>query len=64
MAADMADEVRIVGIVSLLVFADDARNLEQVDLLHDQHVEKAVVRLCIRHGVEAAAVPAAVEDTD
>ena len=62
--AEVCNEIRIVGILAFGVGADDLEEGEAGDTLDDQKVKHAVVRARLRHGVEAAAVKAAVAAAD
>ena len=56
----MFDEFGQLLVASVLIFADDPRHLEPGDLLHQKHVQQTVGGVRFRHGIEAAAVIAAV----
>ena len=61
---EVADQVRVLGILPLLILADDGGYLKNIDWLDDQNVQQPIIRLRIGNRVEAATVPAAVADAD
>ena len=58
--AEVAYEFRQLPVAAVFIFSDDAGNLKERHLFHQQHVQQPVRRIGIRHGIEAAAVVASV----
>ena len=51
-------------VAAIFVLADEGRNLQSADFFHQKHVQKSVLGVRLRHGVEAAAVEPTVAGTD
>ena len=62
--AEVAHQLCKLFVLAVFVFADDAGHLEQIHLLHQQHIQLSVGGIGLRHGIEAAAVKSAVADAD
>ena len=48
--AKVADQVGELRVLTILIFADDAGNLQQVDGLDDEHIQQTVVGQCVGTG--------------